>query len=173
MVVSFMIAAPSPWWRLSWAASHPCYEHPGPDPTRPVLSFEDFLPCRRGRRYRRANGGWAASCSVRCSGSSTRPVRRVDQLEDRAAVGAGLLRRCGAEDAADEVIHLLRDARMPQLADGRERPAAGTGRFLAGIPVAGVAVGQQRRAARQVGVGDALASGDLGPVVHAARLSPA
>src|SRR6202046_2228100 len=85
------------------------------------------------------------------------PVSRVDQLEYRPAVRTALLRYRPVEDAADEVIHLLRNAGVPQLVEDGERPAAGIGGLLAGISVADVAVGRQGRAAHQVGIGDSPA----------------
>src|SRR6202007_1205600 len=45
------------------------------------------------------------------------PISRVDQLEYRPAVRTGLLRHRRVEDAADEVIHLLRNAGVPQLVE--------------------------------------------------------
>src|SRR5207244_5374847 len=65
--------------------------------------------------------------------SARGPVSRVDQLEYRPAVRTGLLRRRRVEDAADAVIHLLRNAGVPQLVEDGERPPAGIGCLLDGI----------------------------------------
>ncbi len=76
-------------------------------------------------------------------------------------------------DAVDEVAHLLREAVVPELVEHRERPPARLGRLLDRVAVAVLAVGQKRRAAQDVDVGDAVGPDQLGAIVHASGLGPA
>ncbi len=67
---------------------------------------------------------------------------------------------------------LLRRAVVPELLEDRISPAFGGGSFLDGVAVAVFAVGGQRVAHVQVGVGHAVGAEDLDAIVHAAAARP-
>src|SRR5271165_3327035 len=67
------------------------------------------------------------------------PVGGVDDLQDRPSVLAGLTGDRVLSDTAREVVHLLREAVVPQLLEHGEGPAAGIRRLLHGISVTHVA----------------------------------
>src|SRR5262249_9809012 len=69
--------------------------------------------------------------------------------------------------------HFLRETVVPDLLEHGEGVAAGGAGFLDGVTIAGLAVGQERAAAQQIGAGESGGAVDLAAVVHAARLGPA
>src|ERR1700722_1330930 len=101
MVVSFMIAVPF-FLGPSWAASHPCYEHPGRDPTPP----RGFL----------STTFWYASCER----SDTAPVSGPLRSTSSCAPSANELRDQIDREAPDRSPHMPRPAR--RVARRRSRP---------------------------------------------------
>src|SRR6516164_7098220 len=66
-------------------------------------------------------------------------VGGVDDFKDRAAVFAGLTGDRVLSDAAREVVHLLREAAVPQLVRHRVGPSAGVRGLFHGISVTHIA----------------------------------
>src|SRR5687768_1902144 len=99
-------------------------------------------------------------------------IRGIDRLEGRPTVLADDERGLVLLDAVDEILHLLREAVVPELLEGGEGPAGGQPRLLDRVPVTGLGVGSERAAANEVGAGVPHRAVDLGLVVHAAALGP-
>src|SRR6266851_1835006 len=104
---------------------------------------------------------------------SRRLVRRHHGLQHRSAVFAGDERLAVVLDAIDEVRHLAVEPVVPGLLVDGEAPPLGRSRLLDRVVVSHRAVGLDRVAVQEIGVGDALGAVHLGAVVHPAGLGPA
>src|SRR5689334_18770061 len=108
---------------------------------------------RPGRVARERQGDPAAP--------ARRSIEGMDGLDDGAAITTVLAGRLPLADAGDEVLHLLREAVVPDLLVDREGPADRRSGLLDGVAVAAPGKGAEGVPMKDVRVGLALAAEDL------------
>src|SRR5512142_1830448 len=100
-------------------------------------------------------------------------ISRIHDLEHFPAILPALHELFLAQGTVHEMLHLLREAVVPDLLEHRECVSLCLAGFLDGIAVARLAIREQRAAAEQVGARMALLAIDLAAVVDASALRPA